>query len=62
MQMITWLILPIVCVIAVAVYLYRKVIAAVKCFLPEWESKKQRITALIIEFLLILPAIRISGL
>lgn len=62
MQMITWLILPIVCVIAVAVYLYRKVIAAVKCFLPEWESKKQRITALIIEFLLILPAIRIYGI
>ena len=62
MQMITWLILPIVCVIAVAVYLYRKVAAAVRCFLPGWENKKQRITALIIELLLILPAIRIYGI
>lgn len=62
MQMITWLILPIVCVIAVAVYLYRKVAAAVRCFLQDWENKKQRITALIIEFLLILPAIRIYGI
>ena len=32
MQMITWVILPVLCVIAVAVYLYRKVKAAVKCF------------------------------
>ena len=32
MQMITWVILPILCVIAVTVYLYRKVQAAVKCF------------------------------
>ena len=36
MQMITWVILPVLCVIAVAVYLYRKVKAAVKCFLPAY--------------------------
>ena len=45
MQMITWVILPVLCVIAVAVYLYRKVKAAVKCFLPAYSFKRQRIFA-----------------
>ena len=61
MQMVTWVILPILYVIAVAVYLYRKIIAAVRCFLSGWGNKKQRKTALIIEFILV-PAIRIYGI
>ena len=35
-MMITWFILPIVCMIAVAVYLYRKIRVAVLCFTPEF--------------------------
>ena len=62
MQMITWVILPVLCVIAVAVYLYRKVKAAVKCFLPAYSLKRQRIFAGIISLLLIIPAVRIYGM
>ena len=62
MQMITWVILPVLCVIAVAVYLYRKVKAAVKCFLPAYSFKRQRIFAGIISLLLIIPAVRIYGI
>lgn len=62
MQMITWVILPVLCVIAVAVYLYRKVKAAVKCFLPAYFLKRQRIFAGIISLLLIIPAVRIYGI
>lgn len=62
MQMITWVILPVLCVIAVAVYLYRKVKAAVKCFLPAYSFKRQRIFAGIISLLLIIPAVRIYGM
>ena len=62
MQMITWVILPILCVIAVTVYLYRKVQAAVKCFLPAYSFKRQRIFAGIISLLLIIPAVRIYGI
>ena len=62
MQMIIWVILPVLCVIAVAVYLYRKVKAAVKCFLPAYSLKRQRIFAGIISLLLIIPAVRIYGI
>lgn len=62
MQMITWVILPVLCLIVVAVYLYRKVKAAVKCFLPAYFLKRQRIFAGIISLLLIIPAVRIYGI
>ncbi len=62
MMMITWFILPIVCMIAVAVYLYRKVRAAVLCFTPEWSKKKQRIITVIAALILIIPAVRIYGI
>ena len=59
---ITWVILPILCVIAVAVYLYRKVKAAILCFATSWTPKNQRITIIIAMLLLIVPAIRIYGI
>ncbi len=36
MAMILWLIFPIACVIGVAIYLYRKVKAAVTCFTEKY--------------------------
>lgn len=62
MTVITWVILPIICVIAVAIYLYRKVKAAVLCFAANWPKKNQRITAVIVTVLLIVPAVRIYGI
>lgn len=59
---ITWVILPILCVIAVAVYLYRKVKTAISCFAAGWTPVKQRITTAIVTLLLIVPAVRIYGI
>ena len=61
-MVITWVILPILFVIAVAVYLYRKVKAAVSCFVAGWTSKKQRIITVIATLILIIPAVRIYGI
>lgn len=62
MMMITWVMLPILCVIAVAIYLYKKVKAAVLCFAASWMPKKQRITTVIAALILIIPAVRIYGI
>lgn len=59
MMMFIWLILPILCMIAVGVYLYRKVKGGVDCFLPDWTKKKRRILAVVIWAVLFVPAIRI---
>ena len=61
MMIITWFILPIVCVIAIAIYLYQKVKAAVSCFAADWPRKKQRITTVIVALILLIPAVRIYG-
>lgn len=61
MTAITWLILPIVCGLAAAVYLYRKVRGAVACFAADWSAKKLRAVAVVVTLLLILPAVRIYG-
>lgn len=62
MTVITWVILPIVCVIAVAIYLYRKVKAMVSCFASNWSPKRQRIITAIAALILIVPAVRIYGI
>lgn len=62
MTVITWVILPIVCVIAVAIYLYQKVKAAVLCFATNCQQKNQRIITAIVTLILIVPAIRIYGI
>ena len=61
MAVIMWFILPIVCMIAVTIYLYRKVKAAVTCFTGRWPLKKQRIITVIVALVLIVPAVRIYG-
>ena len=62
MTVIAWFILQILCVIAVAVYLYRKVKAAISCFAAAWSQKKQRITTIIAALILLVPAVRIYGI
>ena len=59
---IIWVILPIICVLAVAIYLYQKVKAIVLCFATNWTPEKQRITTAIITLLLMVPAVRIYGI
>lgn len=62
MTVITWLILPILFMIAVVIYLYRKVKAAVLYFIKDWAPKKQRIITAVIALILIIPAVRIYGI
>ena len=62
MTVIIWFILPIICLIAAAIYLYQKVKAAVLCFATRWSPKNQRIITIIATLLLIVPAIRIFGI
>ena len=62
MTVIIWFILPVICLIAAAIYLYQKVKAAVLCFATRWSSKNQRIITIIVTLLLIVPAIRIFGI
>lgn len=62
MMIIAWVVMPIVCMIADTIYLYRKIIGGVSCFLPDWTKKKQRILAGILAAALIIPAIRIYGI
>ena len=59
---IIWFILPIICLIAAAIYLYQKIKAAVLCFATRWLPKNQRIITIIATLLLIVPAIRIFGI
>lgn len=62
MTVITWVILPIVCVIAVAIYLYKKVKAVVSYFATSWSPKRQRIITSIAALILVVPAVRIYGI
>ena len=62
MTVITWVILPILCVIAAAIYLYKKVKAMIACFAVDWSPKRQRITTAIAALILIIPAVRIYGI
>lgn len=62
MMVITWFLLPIICMIAVVIYLYRKVRAAVTAFATKQSVKKQRIITIIVALVLLLPAVRIYGI
>ena len=62
MTVITWFILPIICAIAVAIYLYQKIKAIVSYFAADWSPKRQRITTVIAALILIVPAVRIYGI
>lgn len=62
MTVIIWVILPIACVIAVAIYLYQKVKAMISYFAVSWSPKRQRITTAIAALILIVPAVRIYGI
>ena len=62
MTVIIWFILPIICLIAAAIYLYQKIKAAVLCFATRWLPKNQRIITIVVTLLLIVPAIRIFGI
>ena len=62
MTVITWVVLPIFLVMAVAAYLYRKVKSAVSCFVSSRTPGKQQIITVIITLMLIVPAVRIYGI
>lgn len=59
MMMFLWVALPILCMVGVAVYLYRKWSGAIACFLPKWPKKRRRIVSVGLTAALILPAFRI---
>ena len=59
MAVITWLILPIVGMIIVAIYLYKKIKAMVSYFAVNWSQKRQHIITAIAALILIFPAVRI---
>ena len=59
MMMFLWVALPILCMVGVAVYLYRKLSGAIAYFLPKWPKKRRRIWSVILAAALILPAFRI---
>lgn len=62
MVVIIWFILPIICVIAAAIYLYKKIKSAVLCFAVNCSPRNQRIITVIATLLLIVPAVRIFGM
>lgn len=61
LMMFVWVIMPLLCMVLAAVYLYRKVRGAVSCFRPDWTKKKQKILSLVLSVALIAPAFRIYG-
>ena len=61
LMMIGWLIVPLLCMILVAIYIYRKVRGAVVCFLPAWTKKKQDILSGVLAVVLVVPALWIYG-
>lgn len=61
LMMIGWLIVPLLCMILVAIYIYRKVRGAVVCFLPAWTKKKQEILSGVLAIVLVVPALWIYG-
>ena len=58
MMMLLWVVLPILCMILAAVYLYRKCSGGIACFFPGWSKKRRRIAAGILAAALIVPAFR----
>ena len=48
MMMVLWVIMPLACMIAAAIYLYRKARGAAPCFLPGWSRKKRNVVALLL--------------
>lgn len=59
MMMFIWVVLPILCMILTAVYLYRKCSGGIACFFPNWSKKRRRVAAGILAAALIIPAFRI---
>lgn len=62
MMVFAWVVLPIICVIALAVYLYCKVSKGIECFFPAWTKKRKRLTSIILAVVIIVPGFRIYGL
>ena len=58
MMMLLWVVLPILCMILAAVYLYRKCSGGIACFSPNWSKKRRRIAAGILAAALIVPTFR----
>lgn len=58
MMMLIWVVLPILCIAAVAVYLYRKCSGGIACFFPTWTKKRRRIAAILLTAVLVVPALR----
>lgn len=54
-----WGILPVLCTILTAVYIYRKIKGCIGCFKPQWSQKKQRILTVILLAVIMLPSARI---
>ena len=59
MMMFLWVVLPILCMVLTAIYIYKKVSGGVECFKPDWSMKKRRIFSVILAAVLIVPAFRI---
>lgn len=57
MMMLIWVVLPILCIAAVAVYLYRKCSGGIACFFPTWTKKRRRIAAILLTAVLVVPAL-----
>lgn len=62
MAYLIWVLLPLAAMLSAAVYLYRKVYAAVRFFGRKLPKKKQMIITAAISAVLILPLIHISGM
>ena len=58
MMMLIWIVLPILCMVLAAVYLYRKCSGGIACFFPGWSKKRRRAAAGILTAVLIVPAFR----
>ena len=58
MMMFIWVVLPILCMVLAAVYLYRKCSGGIACFFTGWSKKRRRIAAGILTAALIVPAFR----
>ena len=62
MMVFAWVVLPILCVIALAVFLYFKVSKGIECFFPAWTKKRKRIVSAVLSVVIIAPGFRIYGL
>lgn len=60
--MFLWVGLPILAMLLVTIYMYRKVRGMIACFLSECLEKKQKILSILICALLIIPAFRVNNI